>query len=83
MHIFLKFKDFISATVTGATGIVFMGLYFGGAAGALYWLWLAVKLDSFFMFFIGLAGPAILITSPIGLYALIFGTPEWVIRFFG
>ena len=51
--------------------------------GALYWIWIAIKLGSFMMFVLGILGPAVLITAPVGLYMLLFGVPHWIVGFFG
>ena len=51
--------------------------------GPIYWLWISIQLGSFLMFFLGIAGPFILLTGPVGFYSLIFGTPNWVINIFG
>ena len=51
--------------------------------GGLYWIWMAIHLGSFFMFFLGLAGPFALLTAPIGMYSLIFGMPDWIRSVFG
>lgn len=55
------------------------GLYMLFGIGALYWMYTAVQLGSFFMFVLGL----IPIFWIVGAYAFIFGVPEWVINFFG
>jgi hypothetical protein len=51
--------------------------------GALYWLWIAIRLGNFGMFLLGLLGPAVPLTAPVGLYMLCFGTPYWIIKLFG
>jgi hypothetical protein len=51
--------------------------------GALYWLWIAIKLGNFMMFVLGLLGPAVPVTAPVGLYMLLFGTPRWIVELFG
>lgn len=63
-------------------GLIFYCLYTLLVIGAIYWLWLAIQLKSFAMFFIGLFPLAFIITAPTGAYALLFGTPEWVISWF-
>lgn len=53
------------------------------AIGWAYWLWIAVHLGSFFMFFLGIAGPLVLVVSPIGFYSFLFGAPHWLLSLFG
>mgnify|MGYP001314417429 CR=1 FL=1 len=50
--------------------------------GSIYWLWISIKISSFFMFFLGVAGPVVFLTGPIGLYALLFGVPDWIFNMF-
>lgn len=35
------------------------------------------------MFFLGISGPIVVFVGPLGLYALIFGTPDWIYNIFG
>lgn len=51
--------------------------------GGLYWIWMAIQLGSFVMFILGVLGPAVIITAPIGAYSLIFGMPDWIRAVFG
>jgi len=51
--------------------------------GEVYWLWMAVNVKSFIMFFLGFAGPFFLITAPVGAYSLLFGMPYWIRSLFG
>ncbi len=51
--------------------------------GWAYWLWIAVHVGSFLMFFLGIAGPFALIVSPIGFYSFLFGAPHWLLSMFG
>ena len=64
----------------GFVGLLFFASY---TVGSIYWLWLSFQLGSFWMFFLGLAGPTIIFTGPVGTYSLIFGPPDWLIRTFG
>ena len=76
-------KEFFN-NMFGAAGVVVMYvLFLGIPIGELYWLWMAIKLGSFWMFVVGLLGPMIFIASPIGLYSLIFGIPRWIFSTFG
>jgi hypothetical protein len=76
-------KDFFTSVFGAAGGIVMFGLMFLMPIGGLYWLWMAIQLGSFWMFAIGLLGPTILFTAPIGAYSLVFGIPAWVLSTFG
>jgi hypothetical protein len=67
---------------TGIAAIAMPVMYLAFGLGALYWLWLAIQFGSFAMFVIGFAGPLVLFTAPVGLYALLFGVPLWVMRWF-
>lgn len=51
--------------------------------GDFYWLFQALQWGSFIMFIIGMAGPSIIISGPVGAYALIFGWPSWIAGMFG
>ncbi len=53
------------------------------AIGWAYWLWVAVHVGSFLMFFIGIAGPFAILVSPVGFYSFLFGTPAWLLSMFG
>jgi hypothetical protein len=68
---FQKLKDTV-----GTAGMLFFVTLM--PVGCLYWIWMAIQLKSFVMFVLGIAGPAVLITAPIGAYSLIFGMPDWV-----
>jgi hypothetical protein len=51
--------------------------------GGIYWLWVAIKLGSFLMFVVGIFGPMVIVTAPVGTYMLLFGVPHWVFSTFG
>ncbi len=81
---FEKINDFF----IGTFGLVFGLIFYGGGffvfgIGTIYWIWMSIQLSSFWMFFLGLAGPAVMITGPIGAYSIIFGVPNWIIDTFG
>jgi len=67
----------------GFTGPLTMALVATMALGSLYWIWVAVKLGSFAMFVIGVLGPSVIITAPIGAYMMFFGIPNWIHSLFG
>lgn len=81
----MKFlKAFIASVLLftpGIFGIIFYILLF---IGSIYWLWMAIKIGSFFMFLVGLFPITnIFLASPVGAWSLIFGAPDWVLNFFG
>ena len=47
--------------------------------GAFYWIWLSVQLGSTVMLLAGLYPVTILLTAPLGVFSLIFGTPSWLV----
>ena len=51
--------------------------------GWAYWLWIAVHIGSFLMFFLGIAGPFAIVIAPLGLWSFLFGTPAWLLSMFG
>ena len=61
-------------------------LFFAGflllGLGAAYWIGVAIKLSSLRMAILGVAGPTVIATAPIGLYMLLFGVPDWVLNTF-
>jgi hypothetical protein len=76
-------RNFIAFTCTGTLGLLMIPMFLAFPVGAIYWLWIAIQLGSFTMFFLGVAGPFAILTAPIGLWSLMFGTPMWVINLFG
>lgn len=46
--------------------------------GAFYWIWLSIQLGSVVMLIAGLYPVTILLTAPLGIFSLIFGTPSWL-----
>mgnify|MGYP005990658339 FL=1 len=66
-----------------SAGIVGLIVFASYTVGSIYWLWLSFQLGSFWMFFIGIAGPTIIFSGPVGVYSLIFGPPDWLINTFG
>lgn len=47
--------------------------------GAFYWIWLSVQLGSTVMLLAGLYPVTILLTAPLGVFSLVFGTPSWLV----
>jgi len=62
-------------------GVAFAGVLLF-AIGAVFWIWTALKLDSWSMLILGVAGPTVVCTAPIGLYMLLFGVPDWLVETF-
>jgi hypothetical protein len=65
----------------GGTGAIALMLFL--SLGELYWLWMAFKIGSFWMFVIGIAPPFMVVASLVGAYGLIFELPHWVYGIFG
>ena len=71
-------KEIIQLLIVLSIGGI--GLF--SAVGAIYWIWMSIQLGSFFMFFLGIAGPVVIFTGPVGAYSLIYGIPDWVYNYF-
>ncbi|SFK77535.1 hypothetical protein SAMN05216302_10155 [Nitrosomonas aestuarii] len=50
--------------------------------GGFYWIWLAIQMESFSMFLVGVFPLTFFVTAPVGAYSLIFETPQWVTDWF-
>lgn len=70
-------KEAIGALSGTVAGICFM---LSATLGWAYWMWLAIKLGSFGMFFIGIFGPFALIAGVLGLWSFLFGIPIWLLH---
>lgn len=70
-------RDLLSVIFGSLFGIVFM---LCSTLGWAYWMWMAIKIGSFFMFFFGLLGPLALVAGLIGMWSFIFGIPIWLIH---
>jgi hypothetical protein len=75
-----KIRDTMLLGAVGSAALAIPVMYFALGIGGLYWLWLAIQFGSFGMFVLGVAGPLVLFTAPVGLYALLFGVPHWLLR---
>ena len=73
----------ISDLFGSALGFCLMALYLIVPLGDIYWLWMSLKIGSFWMFVLGLFPLTLIPTTLIGAYGLVFGMPEWVYRWFG
>ena len=73
-------KGVLAALFSSAFGIVFL---LAGTLGWAYWMWMAIKLGSFLMFFFGLLGPLALVAGLLGLWSFFFGIPAWLLHMVG
>jgi hypothetical protein len=69
-------KVFFAQLFGSAIGII-MALV--GTLGWAYWMWMAIKLGSFGMFFLGILGPFALVAGVLGLWSFVFGIPHWLL----
>jgi hypothetical protein len=70
-------KDLLGSLFGSAIGIGFMLI---STLGWAYWMWLAIKLGSFMMFFFGILGPFALVAGALGLWSFVFGLPLWLLH---
>lgn len=68
-------KGFFSAVFGSVFGIV---MALASTLGWAYWMWMAIKLGSFGMFFFGLLGPLAFVAGILGLWSFFFGLPHWL-----
>lgn len=78
-----KIKELFEGIFGAAAGVIIILFYLSYGIGSVYWLWVSIQVGSFWMFLLGIAGPTIVVTGPIGAYSLIFGTPNWIFNTFG
>jgi len=57
-----------------------IGALLCGTLGSAYWMWMAIKLGSFMMFFFGILGPFALVAGILGLWSFFFGIPLWLLH---
>ena len=70
-------KGMIAGLFGSAIGVVFL---LCGTLGWAYWMWMAIKLGSFAMFFVGILGPFAVIAGVLGLWSFFFGIPLWLLH---
>lgn len=70
------FASLIGMIGTATFSVLMIGMFPGWA----YWMWMAIQLGSFGMFFFGLAGPLGVFAGILGLWSLIFGMPMWLLK---
>jgi hypothetical protein len=72
-------KNYGSLVATlGVTG--FYAISLGMFAGWAYWMWMAIQMQSFAMFFFGILGPLGVVAALIGFWSLLFGAPVWLVQ---
>ena len=76
-------KNFFEGVFGAAAGFVMITFFISYSIGTIYWLWMAIQIGSFFMFVLGFVPTTALLTGFVGGYAMIFGTPDWVLSTFG
>lgn len=59
--------------------IMGIGMMLVGTLGWAYWMWMAIKLGSFGMFFFGVLGPFAMVAGALGLWSFVFGLPHWLL----
>ena len=69
-------KGFFSYIFGSVLGI---GFFLVGTLGWAYWMWMAIKLGSFGMFFFGILGPFAMVAGVLGLWSFLFGIPHWLL----
>ncbi len=69
-------KAIFASLFGSAVGIVTL---LAGTLGWAYWMWMAIKLGSFGMFFFGILGPFAAIAGLLGLWSFFFGLPHWLL----
>jgi hypothetical protein len=70
------FEPLIALMGVGGMIVFFLTATLGWA----YWMWMAIMLGSFGMFFFGILGPFALIAGFLGLWSFLFGIPLWLLH---
>lgn len=70
-------KALIASLFGSAVGI---GFFLCGTLGWAYWMWMAIQLGSFLMFFFGILGPLAAVAGILGLWSFFFGIPLWLLH---
>lgn len=71
-----SFSDIVGYVSVLASSLMLM-------LGFFHWMWMAIQMGSFFMFVIGIFPITAIFATPIGLWSLIFGVPNWIYAVFG
>ncbi len=82
-HPLADVRDGFLAIIGSGFGLALYAIYMLLFIGEVYWLWIAIQLKSFKMFFVGIFPLFYIVTAPVGAYSLVFHTPQWVISWFG
>ncbi len=69
-------KETFSTLLASGAGIIFL---LCGTLGWAYWMWTAIQLGSFGMFFFGILGPFAVVAGVLGLWSFLFGIPSWLL----
>lgn len=72
---FKRFSDLLVGLFGAGGAIVFFAV---PTLGWAYWMWMAIKIGSFGMFFFGILGPLAFVAGLLGLWSFIFGIPMWL-----
>ena len=73
-------EDIFGALLGSALGI---GFLLCSTLGWAYWMWMAIHLGSFMMFFFGILGPFALVAGVLGLWSFFLGIPLWLLHMVG
>lgn len=71
-----RLKDTFSNLFGSALGL---GFLLSGTLGWAYWMWMAIQVKSFLMFFFGIFGPFAVVAGFLGLWSFAFGAPQWLV----
>lgn len=75
MNGFARTKTFLTSLFGSTLGIIFL---LSTTLGWAYWMWTAIQLGSFMMFFFGILGPFALVAGALGLWSFVLGMPIWL-----
>ena len=73
---------FLENMLAGSFSFAIIGFYLAMFVGSIYWLWMAIQLGSFLMFFLAFIPPLFLVSGPVGAWSFLFGVPDWVLNWF-
>lgn len=72
-----RMRELLGGIFSSAIGI---GFVLCTTLGWAYWMWMAIKLGSFGMFFFGILGPFAIFAGVLGLWSFFFGIPLWLLH---
>jgi hypothetical protein len=70
-------REILAGLFGSVLGIAFMVC---STLGWAYWMWMAIHLGSFMMFFVGILGPSALVAGILGTWSFVFGVPLWLLQ---